>query len=239
MRSFFVIILVFNIAFALWHFAFGDDVFKVSDVHEIAGAVSVGGSQLRLVSDVIDDVAEARAGQKAGMVVDVPIFRPGEQCWMIGPFDERGQAENIQTRLSARAVLMAVRKLSTPVAPDYWVHVPPRANRQAAMLLLRQLQARDIDSSIIVEGELANGISLGFFSSEKSARSLLERHQGQLYQVGLRIVPREINEFWGLLALSEYSKLGEEGWRRFRNENTGVIMKQNLCDVVATADNFE
>lgn len=233
MRVLFLILLVFNVAFALWHVALGG---SGEGGDRPAAPAFINAPLLRLVADVAGGSGAADVGS---IPERSPSFEAGDRCWTFGPFDAREDAENMQTRLSARAVAMVVQERSTSVAPDFWVHVPPRVNRQAAMLLLRQLQGRGVDSSIIAEGELANGISLGFFSSEKSARQLLERHQDQVYPVDLRIVPREISEFWGLIALDEYSKLGEEGWRRFLSQSDGVIMEQNVCDAVATTDNFE
>ncbi len=235
MRALFLVLLVLNLTFALWHIVMGGGIPSNEDAGSAQGPTFVDAPLLRLVGDVVG-ISPSENTLDVGVE---PLFQPNDQCWQIGPFDGLQEVENARTRLAARAVTMAIRELSVPVAPDYWVYVSPRANRQAAMLLLRQLQARDIESSIIAEGELENGISLGFFSSEKSARLLLERHQGQLYQVDLKIVPREITEFWGLIALNEYPKLGSSGWQRFRDEIGGVIMKQNICDVVATNDNFE
>ena len=151
-------------------------------------------------------------------------YAANEMCWMLGPFEESELADNIQTRLKATGVELAVQKISTPVAPDYWVYAVPLSSRQAAVELLRNLQRRNVDSFIIAEGELENGISLGFFSDESTARDLIERHKDQEYQVDMRVVPRNIQEYWGVVRTREFDKLSEQAWERFRTDNGDLAL---------------
>ena len=188
----------------------------------------VDAPELKLVSDTSLD-----------SIVAEPQYDAEEQCWMLGPFDENDLAVNVQTRLRATGVQMAVQNISTPVAPDYWVYAVPQDSRQAAVQLLRDLQRRDIDSFIIAEGELENGISLGFFSEDAQAREELDRHKGQSYEVAIKVVPRDIDEFWGVVRINEFQKLSEQAWDRFQEDNGKLSLEQNYCDSVATVGNIE
>lgn len=234
MRSIFIFLLVLNGLFLLWHLAFGgsDSADSASAAQQHAAASYVDAPELKLV-----ETAEAAAPVVGPL--DVLAFEPGERCWLIGPFDDETAASDVSTRLTATGLQVLIRRLATPVEPDYLVYALPQTSRAAAVSLLRDLQQRKVDSYIIAEGELENGISLGFYSSEKTAREVLEMHRGQPFQVDIKRIPRQIEEFWGVFHESEYNKLGEEAWSRFRNENGNLSLEQNTCDVVASGNNLE
>ncbi|MEM8500982.1 MAG: SPOR domain-containing protein [Pseudomonadota bacterium] len=233
MRSIFFFLLVLNVVFGIWHLAFGEKSGTRTESIEQQIALShVNAPELQLVADTQNDT-RSRESQ-------VPQdYAANEMCWKLGPFEESELASNIQTRLRATGVDLFVQKIATPVAPDYWVYAVPMETRQAAVELLRNLQQRNVDSFIIAEGELENGISLGFYSKEKTAREVVEEHLGQDYRVAMQVVPRNIEEYWGVVRAREFDKLSEEAWERFRSDNGDLALEQKYCDFVATAGNFE
>jgi len=232
MRSIFFFLLVLNVIFGVWHLAFGEKSGSRTESIEQQIALShVDAPELQLVADTRANVnADAQTPQN---------YAANEMCWKLGPFEEFELASNIQTRLRATGVNLFVQKIATPVAPDYWVYAVPMESRQAAVELLRNLQQRNVDSFIIAEGELENGISLGFYSDEKAARQVVEDHLGQDYRVAMQVVPRNIEEYWGVVRTREFDKLSEEAWERFRADNGDLALEQKYCDIVATAGNFE
>lgn len=231
MRTIFIILVVLNVCFAAWHVILGEDSAqtRAAELERQIASSHVDAPELQLVSE----------RGSPPQLEPAPEYAAAEMCWMLGPFDENELAENIQTRLQATSVQMAVRKMSTPVAPDYWLYAVPQTSRQEAVELLRDLQQRDIDSFIIAEGELENGISLGFFPDEGNARVEMEKHRGQVYDVAIKIVPRDIDEFWGVVRINEFEKLSEQAWDRFRADNGELSLEQNYCDIVATVGNLE
>ena len=66
-----------------------------------------------------------------------------------------------------------IRSVDAAAGLDYWVYLAPLASRQASLRQLKELQARKIDSYIITQGDLANGISLGIFPRSDSVKPLL------------------------------------------------------------------
>ncbi len=233
MRSIFFFLLVLNVVFGIWHLAFGEKSGSRTESIEQQIALShVDAPELQLVVDT-READSARAQQAA------ESYAANEMCWKLGPFEERELASNIQTRLRATGVNLSVQKIATPVAPDYWVYAVPMETRQAAVELLRNLQQRNVDSFIIAEGELENGISLGFYSNEKTAREAVEAHLGQDYRVAMQVVPRNIEEYWGVVRTREFDKLSKEAWERFREDNGDLALEQKYCDIVATAGNLE
>ncbi|MNE68159.1 Sporulation related domain protein [compost metagenome] len=83
---------------------------------------------------------------------------------------------------------------------DYWVYLPPLGSRQASLRQLRELQARKIDSYIITQGDLANGISLGIFPREESAKSVIQRLRDAGYEAQFRVLPRSHRRYWVRIA---------------------------------------
>lgn len=232
MRAAFLVLVVSNVLFLVWNLAFGEDSAESDDalVERQIAASYVDAPELTMVNERRPNKAED-ALDSAGPA----SYDRNEFCWLLGPFDDSDLAESVYTRLQTMGVGMDLERIASPVAPDYWVHIVPQQNRQAAIQLLRGLQRRKIDSFIIAEGELENGISLGFYSDEKTARRQLAQHEGQPYKVDIQLVPRNIEEFWGVVRAQEYDKLSEQAWNRFRNENGNLKLDRKSCSVIASA----
>ena len=102
-----------------------------------------------------------------------------------------------------------VRSVDAAAGVEYWVYLPPLASRQASLRQLRELQARLIDSYIITQGDLANGISLGIFPRSESADSVMQRLRGVGYEPQMRELSRAHRSFWVRVA-PESRRLAEE-----------------------------
>ena len=89
-----------------------------------------------------------------------------------------------------------MRSLATGGSIEHWVHIPPLANRQQSLQLLRELQGRGIDSYIITQGDLAEGISLGLFKNKESAGRLTQKMLDMEYDVVIKEVVRGEKELW-------------------------------------------
>lgn len=130
-------------------------------------------------------------------------------CYVAGPFAEELDARHLLARSSALGFSGTISYLD--VAGDqpmeYWVYVPPRASREESMRVLRELQTRKIDSYIITQGDLNEGVSIGLFRNRESAYGLQKRVEG----FGVPVVVKEMNnsrrEFW--VQLKEVSQLSE------------------------------
>lgn len=103
----------------------------------------------------------------------------------------RGLLEaDLERGREAIKALAAQRVLSVeemPVSRMYWVIFPPLPSEAAALVKLRELAALKIrDGAVIKEGPWKNGISLGLFALEESARRRL-REVEALGVSGLRL----------------------------------------------------
>lgn len=86
--------------------------------------------------------------------------------------------------------------LSAPGATDYWVDLAPLASAQDSLRQLKELQARKIDSYIIAQGDLVNGVSLDIFARADMAQSVIRLLRAAGYQPKLRELARAQRTYW-------------------------------------------
>lgn len=118
-------------------------------------------------------------------------------CHGIGPYGGVQEAQRsldllAQAGWSARMLPREVKR-----DPDYWVYLEPFANREQAIQMLRELQqVYKVDSFLISQGPLENGISLGLFKSREAARALQQQRIGQGLEARLAEIERAAVEYW-------------------------------------------
>lgn len=122
--------------------------------------------------------------------------RDASTCMLFGGFEERNSAETFQRRLIGLDIQAEIQELDTQPALDYWVYLPPLGSREASLRQLKELQARQIDSYIIADGDLANGISLGIFTRPESAAGVVSRLVGAGYAPAMRELQRAQKSYW-------------------------------------------
>jgi cell division septation protein DedD len=169
----------------------------------------------------------------AALAPSVPV------CHMIGPLKELISARQIKERLRALDISVHLYGIKVPGKPDYWVHLGPLRSRKEALDLLRELQSKKIDSFLITEGDLANGISLGFFTREDLARAVLEQRRELGYDAKIQSVQRFSEELWAVFDDGEYGKFSNELWQQIQTGTQGLELRKNFCDAIASADKLD
>lgn len=187
-------------------------------------------------------VAGLSGGEKpvdavAASPVEVSI--PSNICWWVGPFKEEISGKLVVSRLEALDMSLQLRNIEIPGKPDYWVHLPPQSSRKVAVKLLRELQAKKIDSFLITEGELENGLSLGFFTQQPSAESVHKKRMAQGYDARIKVVPRTYTELWAVFDVGEYGKFSDALWEKIQQGNAGLERRKNYCDKIASVDDLD
>lgn len=160
-------------------------------------------------------------------------------CHMIGPFKEKISAHQVQERLRAVDITVNTYQVNIPDRPDYWVYLGPMRSRKEALDMLRELQNKKIDSFLIGDGDLVNGISLGFFTKEPLAQAVLKQRREQGYDAKLRAVPRFTQELWEVFAEGQYAKFSEDLWQQLKAGMQGVELRKNSCDLIASAEKLD
>lgn len=165
--------------------------------------------------------------------------RQQEVCWMIGPFNELISARQIMGRMASLDIELKVINVDAQGKPDYWVHIPPLPTRKLALKKLRELQAKKIDSFLVTEGELANGISLGFFTEQSRAESIYKKRKAQGYEPAIKFVPRTRIENWLVSSQAEGEKISDKLWKTIKEGNSDLERRKNYCNTIASSEKLE
>lgn len=122
-----------------------------------------------------------------------------ERCLLVGPLDNETSASRLLEALIVGGLRARLYTNALELAPEYWVYLPPFSDRASAIQVLKDLQSKRIDSFLITQGELKNGISLGFFRNSDTAEVLQMRRKRQGLDAKIRVVPKSRTEYWLLL----------------------------------------
>lgn len=189
MRWFFLLLLVLNLFYYVWHQQ--QAPLRVKEVESFS--LYQGARQnIRLVSEA--DVARVPVESGAQAVSSQAV------CLYLGSFEREAEALALEQRLLSLDIQSGVRSIDAAAGVDYWVYLVPLASRQASLRQLKELQARKIDSYIIGQGDLANGISLGIFPRSDSAESVMQRLREAGYEPMLRELSRAHRAYWVRIA---------------------------------------
>ena len=187
MRWVFLSLVCLNLLVMVW---FWRDQAGIADVQSNNSQASASGQSLVLLSELERSELDYKTKQ-----ADDTDSRE-QRCYSVGPFKDESDAKFLGIRAAALGFESAMRSLATGGSIEHWVHIPPLANRQQSLQLLRELQGRGVDSYIITQGDLAEGISLGLFRNQQSAESLTAKMQGMDYNVVIKEVLRGEKELW-------------------------------------------
>lgn len=166
---------------------------------------------------------------------DSAIAQPAEAiCLFLGGFDRADDAASVEQRLLSLDIQSRVQSVDAAAGVDYWVYLPPLASRQASLRQLRELQARKIDSYIITQGDLANGISLGIFPRSDSAQSVMQRLRDAGYMPFLRELTRAHRSFWVRISPQSRRLADDSLLQRLAVDFKGLEQQLMPCEGVAS-----
>ena len=186
-------------------------------------ASGVGAARLQLLN-------EKELASKSMPKVAALKSSKGEQvCIAIGPLASGASAQNIISRLTAVDVQSSVSSVDIDGVPDYWVFMPPLPDHRTALSKIKELQSQKIDSFIITQGELENGISLGLFSEEYRAVKVQKDIVAKGYAVDVREVPRPHREYWVVVNAESKPLFSDAIWTEIQRENDQVKRRLNRC----------
>ncbi len=192
------------------------------------------GQSVQLLSELKSSGADIQS------IAVVPKSSPSKKtvndllCTLVGPFPKLLRAEYFVEQLESLSVVSEIRSIVVSSEPGFWLHLTPEKSRRDALRRLSELQARGIDSYVIPDGNLANGISLGMFSNKERAEAMEKRIEEQGYKPQLIDVPREQKELWVFLPRAESSKISDEKWLKLISAEDLLQKRQNVCADLAS-----
>ncbi|WP_068830815.1 SPOR domain-containing protein [Pseudomonas sp. BMS12] len=224
MRWLFLLFLVLNLFYYVWHQQKAPLRAKEVESVELRQASQQG---VRLLSSA----DRARMRPEASAVPESAAA--GESCLFLGSFQQASEAQQVEQRFTALDIQAQVRSVDAAAGLDYWVYLAPLASRQASLRQLKELQARRIDSYIITQGDLANGISLGIFPRSDSAESVMQRLRDAGYEPLLRELPRAQRSFWVRIT-PESRRLADDALQQLAVDFKDLQHQIMPCESVAT-----
>ncbi|MBB4865927.1 cell division septation protein DedD [Pseudomonas nitritireducens] len=224
MRWFFLFLLALNVFYYVWH-----QQQAPLRPKEIAPLSLFHSEQknIRLLSESSEAPARRQVEEK-------PAAAPAAACTYLGSFPVEDRARQLVQRLLSLDVQASVQTVDASAGVDFWVYLPPLASRQASLWQLRELQARKIDSYIITEGDLTDGISLGIFQRKDSADSVVERLKSAGYEALVRELARSQHDYWAQVT-PESARLVDDSLVRQLAPDFPELQKQTMpCKSVAS-----
>jgi len=156
------------------------------------------------------------------------------QCLLLGPYSEPQAAKILLDRLGALQIEGKYAAIAVAGEPDYWVYLRPELTKELAAVKLKELQEKRIDSFIVPQGEIANGISLGVFDKQENA----EKRQKEIAELGydaqLLISPRNYMENWVVIYPDNSVRFSPELYNQLRLENSRLDLRKEACGKVAS-----
>lgn len=184
MRWVFFCLLILNVVYLVWSLVATAVAPSVSQVMP----VPVNAPTLVLV----DESVGARLAPESQQASQPDLV----MCATLGPWESLGAADKVLATLSSQGYRGTLRTIQADRERLHWVYLPSYPDRDTALRVLRELQSRDVDSFIVSDGEDANAISLGYFSSEESARGLAVKMKSAGYPAETRDTNRKVSEYW-------------------------------------------
>ncbi|MCU1719283.1 SPOR domain-containing protein [Pseudomonas sp. 5P_3.1_Bac2] len=221
MRWMFLWLIVLNLFYYVWHQQ--QAPMRATEIAPLSH-VQEARRDIRLLSESSSPQRRETIAQGAGE----------EVCLFLGSFEEQDAAAAVEQRLLSLDIQSNVQSVDAAAGVDYWVYLPPLASRQASLRQLRELQARAIDSYIITQGDLANGISLGIFPLNDSAQSVMSRLREAGYEPQLRELTRAHRSFWVRIAPQSRRLADEPLLERLAFDFKGLQHQLMQCEGVAS-----
>lgn len=226
MRWFFLFLLALNVFYYVWHQQ--QAPLRPKEVAPL-GLFHSEEKNIRLLSESADAPQRRTVEEK-------PAAAPASACVYLGSFSSEERGRQLMQRLLSLDVQASLQAVDAAAGVDFWVYLPPLASRQASLWQLRELQARKIDSYIITEGDLTDGISLGIFQRKDSADSVVERLKAAGYEALVRDLARSQHDYWAQIA-PQSGRLVDDALMRQLAPDFPELQKQTMpCKNVASPE---
>jgi len=138
-----------------------------------------GGERVRLSQQVQPEKIKLLTPQQVAALGPAKVASLADVCVEWGPMSDADRAR-AQTRLEPLDLGKLVTQRKVEVIANYWVFIPPLANKAAVDKRVADLKAQGVRDILPVElGPQRLAISLGVFRTEEAAQARLEALQAQ------------------------------------------------------------
>jgi hypothetical protein len=239
MKIFAVVLLLLNVAYVGWMwFGVGNRTagqVEINDSVPAEPAFVQAQERLMLVSErpaqLPAETAEVVAAEPDIAPPDTAESEEPAQSWcaIAGPFPDSETATSFQTDVNALGGITELQSEEFPISSTWWVHLPPFPTEDAAAVVLRDLQAKNIDSYYIRTGELAGAISLGVFSRSARAAIAQQELSAQGYSPSVREIVRSGTRFNVSLRLENQQIRQASEWSDLQADLQTAELQEIAC----------
>jgi hypothetical protein len=216
MRWIFFSLLLVNLSYLAYELAQPEGI-KTQETVDVS--VVSGAAPIKLLAEL-----KQPAARKI-----VNTHKKSPLCWAVGPYQVELDAQNVYARMLAVDIPASVDKQLVVVKEEFWVYLPPLSNKKQAIRKLKELQKREIDSFIITEGELANGISLGLFSQQSSVDRLISELKKKRIEPSVKPLQRTRGQYWVTTPVNKQYSMDENTQKRL-TDGRKVDWRQIRCE---------
>jgi len=150
-------------------------------------------------------------------------------CWAVGSFPTELAAKHVYARMVALDIDAKVSPKEKVLKKEFWVYLPPLPNKKQALRKLKELQRRKVDSYVITEGELANGISLGLFGKQESVDRLVESLRKKQIDPKVKSRDRTKTEYWVVAPVDGSIDMDDTMRGRLQGDQVDLDWQQIRC----------
>ncbi|MEX0739015.1 MAG: hypothetical protein WD071_06720 [Pseudohongiella sp.] len=222
MRTLLLALLMLNVLYALW-------------------------SVLRPLPLPAGSAAQARVGDSLVLLGELdhsPVLlaeQAPELCVALGPFASEAELQAFAAvHLPDQTWRVAVDQQS--ILPMYRVYVPPPdAGLQGSAWLASVREDivsanLDIDSYLVVGGDLDDAVSLGLFAEQRNARNVYDQIEGLGMAVRMQTESRAQNLYSIVMAGDEGSDFIQEIVAALQATSANASITEKLCEMIALPD---
>lgn len=131
------------------------------------------------------------------MAADQDLLSSSRQCFTLGPFHAVENLQQVRDSLDNVSINQSERTTEASVDRGYWVYIPPYPSLLEANQVLFGLRAQGLDDSVVIfEGELKNGISLGYFLRHANAQRRVQGLRSRGYEPSISVRRQTEFRYW-------------------------------------------
>ncbi|WP_339860077.1 hypothetical protein [Pseudohongiella acticola] len=169
------------------------------------------------------------------------IERQPELCIALGPFSDESSLRALASeQLQGRDWRAGVE--AEPLVPLYRVLVPPAETGPAGAALLTSVRSAiegaglDIDTYLVVGGDLDGVVSLGLFADRDNASNVYEQVSGLGAAVEMQVENRTRRVYFIVFQNDEDSDFIQESAEIAQGIDAGAGITEKLCEMIALPD---
>ena len=138
-----------------------------------------GGEGVRLSQQVQPDKIKLLTPRQVAALDPAKVASLADVCVEWGPLSDADRTRALAT-LEPLDLARLITQKKVEVIANYWVFIPPAANKPAADRKVAELKTQGVKDLLLIEsGPQRYAISLGVFRSEDRAQALLAELEGQ------------------------------------------------------------